>query len=279
MIGWLDILILSVVEGVTEFLPVSSTGHMIIVSNLLKLPESKQLDAFLVIVQAGAILAVITACWPTLLRWVRGWLALLGASEGEGSAEHIAERRQSLFVAMAVIPFAVVGFALRNVVKSLFSPNVVASALIVGAVLILVSEFVQRRRKTPERTSATMGFADALAIGLGQCCALWPGFSRSAATIMAGQARGFSRSTAAELSFLVGLPTLLGTAGYEALKSWHDLTSDWLQYLAVGILVSWIVAYICVKSFIAFLKRFPLSVFAYYRIVIGVIILWYFNSK
>ena len=277
MVGWLDIIVLAIVEGVTEFLPVSSTGHMIIVSNLLELPESKQLEAFLVIVQSGAILAVITACWPTLLRWIRGWIAFFGSSKG--NAEHISERQQSLFVLMAVVPFAVIGFSLRNVIKSLFSTNVVAYALIFGGILMLISEFIHSRRKTPERTSSKMGFVDALFIGFGQCCALWPGFSRSAATIIAGQARGFSRGTAAELSFLVGLPTLLGTAGYETLKSWNHLTSDWLQFLAVGILVSWVVAYICVKSFIAFLKRFPLSVFAYYRILIGFFLLWYFNYK
>jgi undecaprenyl-diphosphatase len=114
-------------------------------------------------------------------------------------------------------------------------------------------------------------------VGLGQCCALWPGFSRSAATIIFGRWRGFSRTAAAEVSFLVGLPTLCGTALYETKQSWELIDAQLRNQLAVGIVVSWFTAYICVKSFLIFLRRFPLTVFAYYRIIVAALLLYFVN--
>jgi undecaprenyl-diphosphatase len=264
---------------------------MILVRSLMGLPQSEALNAFLVIVQGGAILAVISVFWRLFLKWLKAWLQffvhgrnpvalLLEAEENTVSlvaAEGPALRAQSLAVVLSVLPFALVGFLAKDFVKSLFSPNVVAWALIVGGVFILVSERFLARH-TNERPTKDFGFKDAILVGIGQCLALWPGFSRSAATILFARFGGFSRSAAAEISFLVGLPTLFGVAGYEAMKEWRHLDATWWSYLAVGIFVAWVVAYVCVKTFVAFLRRYPLSVFAWYRIVVGIGILLYFRA-
>jgi undecaprenyl-diphosphatase len=274
----LDAIWLSIVEGITEFLPVSSTGHMILARHFLGLDRSESLDAFLVIVQGGAILAVVSVFWPTLLLWLRAWMALFFRKADGVQASLIVARQHSLYFALSVIPFAVFGFVFKDFIKSLFEVRVVAYALLAGGVLILLDEwFLSHRRVGRERALENLKFLDALVVGLGQCCALWPGFSRSAATIISSRWRGFSRTASAEISFLVGLPTLCGTALYEAKSSWHLIDSELKVQLGVGILVAWVTAYFCVKGFLAFLKRFPLTVFAYYRIVVAVLLLYFIN--
>ncbi|MFZ9519189.1 MAG: undecaprenyl-diphosphate phosphatase [Silvanigrellaceae bacterium] len=273
----IDSICLSIVEGVTEFLPVSSTGHMIIARQLLGLEKSDSLDAFLVIVQAGAILAVVTVFWPTLLGWLHAWLAFV-LRRSNASASMIGARQQSIYFALSVIPFALFGYVFKNQIKALFDVRVVAYALLVGGVLILLDEHVfAKKRRGRERSLENFGLVDAFLVGLGQCCALWPGFSRSAATIITGRWLGFSRTSAAEISFLVGLPTLCGTALYEAKSSWQLIDSELRGQLLLGIGVAWIVAYLFVKLFLAFLKRFPLTVFAWYRIAVAIAILYFIN--
>ncbi|MEY2986610.1 MAG: hypothetical protein RJB13_131 [Pseudomonadota bacterium] len=275
----IDAIVLSVVEGVTEFLPVSSTGHMILFQKLLGVEESEAVDAFLVIVQSGAILAVLTVFWPTFLRWLRAWLAFLPISRSHvegGGATSVSDRVQSLYFALSVVPFALVGYFNKDFIKGLFDVRVVAYALLVGGIFILIDEwFLSRRRSGKERTLESFSFLDSLMIGLGQCLALWPGFSRSAATIIFGRWRGFSRTASAEVSFLIGLPTLCGVALYEAKSSWHLISDELRLQLAVGIVVAWITAFICVKSFLIFLRRFPLTLFAYYRILVAGLLLYF----
>jgi undecaprenyl-diphosphatase len=291
---WFEIIVLSVVEGVTEFLPVSSTGHMILARSLMGLPESPALDAFLVVVQAGGILAVVSVFWPLFLKWIKAWaqfffkgaigVPFVGSLEGQRpltavvAAEGTALRAQSLAVALSVLPFALLGFFFKDFIKSLFNHGVVAWALIVGGIFILVAERVLAGKEN-ERPASEFSIRDALIVGLGQCLALWPGFSRAAATLLFARFSGFSRAASAEISFLVGLPTLLGVAGYEALKEWKHLDATWHGYLAVGILVAWAVAYVCVKTFVAFLRRYPLSVFAWYRIAVGAGMLWWMSGS
>lgn len=269
---WFDIFILSVVEGITEFLPVSSTGHMIIVRDLLMLPESEALSAFLVVVQAGAILAVLSVFAKLFLNWFYAWIGAVKVT-----AERDAFRRQSISVAASVLPFAIVGFIFKTQIKALFSPIVVAYALLVGGVLIIVTERFLKNVEA-KKTINDLTIKDGLLIGLGQCLALWPGFSRSAATIISARALGYARPDAAEVSFVIGMPALLGTALYETLKEWQHLSGIWLAYLAVGIVVSWAVAYVCVKGFVGFLQKFSLSTFAYYRILLALLLLWYFKN-
>jgi undecaprenyl-diphosphatase len=275
---WFDIIVLSVVEGITEFLPISSTGHMIIAERLLNIQKSEQLDAFLVIVQGGAILAVITVFWSLFLGWAKAWIALLPKSPVAPSNTHRAARLQSLFVVSAVLPFAALGLLLHKQISALFDVRVVAAALITGAVLILVSEYVLAKRQSHEKKTGALTLTDALLLGCGQCLALWPGFSRSAATIIAGRARGYSQGAAAELSFIIGLPTLAGAASYEMIKKASILGPEWFLYLGVGIVIAWVVAYVFVKGFIVFLKKYSMAVFAYYRIVVGVLLLMFFGN-
>lgn len=275
----LDAIILSVVEGVTEFLPVSSTGHMILFQKLLGVEESEAVDAFLVIVQSGAILAVLTVFWPTFLRWLRAWFALLPLGRFvSGDAKAVGERVQSVYFALSVVPFALVGYFNKDFIKALFDVRVVAYALLFGGFFILIDEwFLAPRRSGKERGLESFSFVDSLVIGIGQCLALWPGFSRSAATIIFGRWRGFSRTASAEASFLIGLPTLCGVALYEAKSSWHLISDEMRLQLGLGILVAWVTAFICVKSFLIFLRRFPLSVFAYYRILVAALLLYFWN--
>lgn len=277
----LDAIILSVVEGVTEFLPVSSTGHMILFQKLLGVEESEAVDAFLVIVQSGAILAVLTVFWPTFLRWARAWLSLLslgGFLAVRGGATSVSDRIQSVYFALSVVPFALVGYFNKDFIKSLFDVRVVAYALLFGGVFILIDEwFLSRRRSGKERALESFSLMDAFVVGCGQCLALWPGFSRSAATIIFGRWRGFSRTASAEVSFLIGLPTLCGVALYEAKSSWHLISDDIRLQLGIGIGVAWVTAFICVKSFLIFLRRFPLSLFAYYRILLAGLLLYFWN--
>jgi undecaprenyl-diphosphatase len=283
VVTWLQIIILSVVEGITEFLPVSSTGHMIITKEILQMTDSPALNAFLIVVQAGAILAVVTLFWPMFRGWLAAWLELISIklpatpNNSDIPVASAAERRRhSLMIIASVIPFALVGFTLRHSIQDLFSSKVVALALVTGGILILIAERFQLSPKEKTLKPSAMSLRQALIIGCGQCLALWPGFSRSAATIVTGRFLGYSRSDAAEISFIIGIPTLLGTAGYEAIKEFAHLDSQWLGFLAVGIVTAWLVAYVCVKGFIAFLRRYSLATFAYYRILVGMLILAFF---
>jgi undecaprenyl-diphosphatase len=274
---WMETFVLAVVEGITEYLPVSSTGHMILAKSALGLQDSEALDAFLVIVQAGAILAVVTLYFPILLSWLNSWLELVGKKKLLPNAQTL--RMQSLAVALSMLPFAILGISFKPFIKTLFSYQSVSWALIVGGFFILAVEWFLKRKPADakEKDLNDLSLRSGIVIGLGQCLALWPGFSRSAATLLTARLVGFERSAAAEVSFLLGLPTLLGAAGYETIKSNSALTPEWLGYLAMGIVVSWFTALVCVKLFVSYLKKYPISVFAYYRIVVGVTILIVFR--
>lgn len=269
-ISWLDIIVLSIVEGVTEFLPISSTGHMIITQNLMGIEKTPELEAFLVIVQGGAILAVMTLFLSTFRNWATAWLA---PARIEDAKKH---RMESIYIALAVVPFGAVGFVLRHHIKELFSIQVVAAALIVGGILILVAE--KLLVKKGEKNFSDLTLKDAIIIGCGQCLALWPGFSRSASTIIFSRFLGYSRTSAAKVSFIIGVPTLFGAASYEAVKEFQVLNGIWFSYLAVGIVIAWVVAYLCAKWFIQFLQRFSMASFAIYRIVVGILLHFYFNA-
>jgi undecaprenyl-diphosphatase len=273
---WIETLALSVVEGITEFLPVSSTGHMILAKSALGLESSEALNAFLVIVQAGAILAVITLYFPIFIDWFKSWICLFYTNLKVEDATKL--RMQSLSVAFSILPFGILGLLMKPYLNQLFSYKSVALALIVGGFFILIVEKILRKRppESSQKKLSDLNLNSGILIGLGQCLALWPGFSRSAATLLTARLLGFERSAAAEVSFLLGLPTLLGAATYESIKSYEYLTEDWIQYLIVGIIVAWVTAFICVKLFVAYLKKYPLAVFAYYRIVLGALILVFF---
>jgi undecaprenyl-diphosphatase len=263
MSHWLAAL-LGLVEGLTEYLPVSSTGHLILVSYFLGAQDEGD-KAFDIVIQLGAILAVVIH-----------YRALLG-ERIRGLFEKRPEAwRLLLALALGFAPAAVVGVALRKIIKQrLFGPVPVAAALIVGGIVMIVIERLRRSRNwtgadgwdavTPKR---------ALFIGLGQCFSLWPGASRSMCTIVAGQLAGLSTATAAEFSFLLALPTLGAATLYEMYKSRGELfVSVGASQLLVGLLVSFFVAWAVIAGFLRYLRHGSLAVFGYYRIAVALVVL------
>jgi undecaprenyl-diphosphatase len=258
-------ILLGIVEGLTEYLPVSSTGHLILVGQILG-QTSEGAKAFEIVIQLGAILAVVVHYRRLLATRVAG------VARGE-----IAALRLLAALLVAFVPAALVGLVLHETIKRhLFGPVPVAIALFVGGVLMIVVERVRARRGivglhglehvTPGR---------ALIIGLGQCFSLWPGASRSMCTIVAGQATGLSTATAAEFSFLLALPTLGAATLYEGLKTRHELAASvGGAQVWVGLLVSFFVAWGVIAVFIRYLQRRGLEPFGYYRIGLSVLVLW-----
>ncbi|MBI0475963.1 undecaprenyl-diphosphate phosphatase [Sphingomonas sp. MA1305] len=256
----LTAILLGIVEGVTEFLPVSSTGHLILAGTLLGV-QDKGTATFDIVIQLGAILAVI------VLYWRRFWGVAIGLFAGERRA--IAFVRN---VVLGFLPAMAIGLVVYKAVKALLEkPTVVAVALIVGGVAILVIERLVRRVRID--SVEAMPATTALGIGVLQCLAMVPGVSRSGATIMGALTLGVDRQAAAEFSFFLAIPTMLAASGYDLLKSGATLgQGDWLA-IAVGFVVSFIVALLVIRWFITVISRHGFAPFAWYRIVVGAIAL------
>ena len=254
--------ILGIVEGATEFLPVSSTGHLIIVGDLLDFNDSKG-KVFEIVIQLGAILAV---CWEYRSR-LAGVAANLGHDAG---ARHFV-----LNLAIAFMPAALLGLALHGYIKEyLFTPLTVAMALIIGGFAIL---FIERRAPVAETESVDgISFKQALQVGCAQALALIPGVSRSGATIRGGMVFGLSRKAATEFSFFLAIPIMFAATGYDLIKN-RDLL-DWgdLPMFAVGFVTAFFSALIAVKTLLRYVAGHDFRAFAWYRIVLGVVVLFYF---
>jgi undecaprenyl-diphosphatase len=257
--------VLGVVEGLTEFLPVSSTGHLVLADRLLGGSGEGQ-ASFEIVIQLGAVLAVLLH-----------YRSLLAArAVGVWRRDPVAIR---LFVALiiAFLPVAVVGLLVRHAVKEhLFGLMPVAAALIVGGIVMIVVE--RWLRAHPERPVADglehVTPKRALLIGIGQCAALWPGTSRSMATIVTGQLTGLSTATSAEFSFLLALPALGAATVFEGWKARHELLADSGGLpLLVGLLTSFFVAWAALASFLAYVKRRGVEPFGYYRVFVGALII------
>jgi undecaprenyl-diphosphatase len=261
----LDALILGVVEGLTEFLPVSSTGHLILVSDLLGLNDEKG-KVFDIVIQLGAILAV---CWEFRARFARAF---------SGLARDPVQQRFAVNLFVAFLPAALVGLAFQKQIKAfLFNPVSVAIALIVGAVVIFVVERWYERHGAPRVSSVDeMTWKDALKVGLAQCFSLIPGTSRSGATIMGGMLFGLSRQVATEFSFFLAVPIMFAATGYQLLKYRSLLSAGDLGPFAVGFVVSFVFALIAVKGLIRYVAHHDFRVFAWYRIALGILVLGYF---
>ncbi len=264
--------VLGVVEGVTEFLPVSSTGHLILTSWLLGIDEQQGGKAFNIVIQLGAILAVVTLYKRRVVGMAKGCLG----RDREGL-------RLALLLGVAFLPAAVFGLLFREAIQEwLFSPWWVAVFLALGGVgMIAVEGWYRRGRgRVPEEWSrllqpATISFCQALTIGLFQCLALCPGMSRSMATIVGALVAGLGMVAAAEFSFLLALPTLGAATVYELLKSIDELTQGvgWTS-LAVGLAVSYVVAMVCVRWLIGWLARHGLAPFGVYRLLLAAVVVW-----
>ena len=262
----LDAFILGVVEGLTEFLPISSTGHLIIVSDLLGLNDEKG-KVFDIVIQLGAILAV---CWEYRARFARAF---------SGLASDPVQQRFAANLFVAFLPAAIVGLAFQKHIKEfLFNPVSVAMALIVGAIVIFVVERWYAKHGAPRVTSVDeMSWKDALKVGLAQCFALIPGTSRSGATIMGGMIFGLSRQAATEFSFYLAVPIMFAASGYQLVKYRALLSADDLAPLAVGFVVSFVFALIAVKALIRYVASHDFKAFAWYRIALGLAVLAYFS--
>ncbi len=244
-----EVIILSFVEGLTEFIPVSSTGHLILVSHFLKIEPSEFSKAFDVIIQFGAIFAVLFL-YHDRLKWNLDFYKKL---------------------LVAFLPAAIIGFIFKNKIDELLeSTSVVAWALIIGGVvLIFVDSFFKNQSKTEP------GLKDSLMIGFFQCLAMVPGVSRSASTIIGGQIMGLTRAKAAEFSFLLAIPTLGAATLYKLWKVRNLIHSDQIINLSVGVFLSFVFALAAIKFFITFVNKYGFRAFGVYRIVLGAIVLFF----
>lgn len=261
MDSWLTASLLGIVEGLTEFLPVSSTGHLIITGHLLGFTGPKA-ATFEIFIQLGAILAVVVLYWPRFLGLISP------PRDAQGQQPAFSGMRGILLLMLTSLPASVVGLMTHSYIKAhLFGPRTVALALFAGAVMILVVEALPRKSGT--RTLDEISPALAVGIGCFQCLALWPGFSRSAATIMGGMILGADRRLAAEYSFIAAVPIMVAATFYDLIKSASALTGNDFFFLAVGFVVSFFSAWAAVKVFIRLLKRFTLRPFAWYRLAVA----------
>ncbi|MBN8765737.1 MAG: undecaprenyl-diphosphatase [Thiobacillus sp. SCN 64-317] len=255
----LHALILGIVEGLTEFLPVSSTGHLILVGQLLNFNDDKG-KVFEIAIQFAAILAVV---WE--------YRARLGHALVNVTTEP-ASRRLAINLFVAFLPAAVLGFLFIKQIKHyLFNPIVVASALIIGGVLILWAE--RRQHVVRAETVDDMTWRDALKVGFAQALAMIPGTSRSGATIIGGLFFGLSRKTATEFSFFLAIPTMFAATFYDVFKNRALFSADDIGLFAVGSAASFISALLAVRGLIRFISRHDFTVFAWYRIVFGLLVL------
>ena len=257
-------LILGVVEGLTEFLPVSSTGHLIVAGSLLNFTD-EHAKTFDVVIQLGAILAV---CWEFRRR--------IG-SVVVGLPSRPDARRFTLNVIIATIPAVVLGLLFEKAIKAaLFSPVPVAFALVAGGVVILWAEARQRTRgdvAARVQNVDDLSPLDALKVGLAQCFALIPGMSRSGSTIIGGMLFGLDRRVATEFSFFLAIPIIFGATAYELYKDWHLLSVDALGSFALGFVAAFISAFACVRWLLRYIAAHDFTVFAWYRIAFGLLIL------
>lgn len=250
---------LGIVEGLTEFLPISSTGHLILIGDWISF-ESHEARVFEVVIQFGAILAV---CWLYRDK-------LLGMSRGawRGDPE---ERRFSFCVLMAFLPAAILGALFIGPIKAvLFDPAVVATALVAGGIIILLVE--QRAAMPRIIDTKQIRWKQAAAIGLCQCIAMIPGVSRSGATIIGGMLSGLSRQSATEFSFFLAIPTMLGAAVYDTWRSHHLLDFQDLGAIIAGFTAAFLAALLVVSALVRFVARHSLRVFAWYRLALGSLI-------
>lgn len=264
MIFIIKAIILGIVEGITEFLPISSTGHLILVNNYIKFTGNFA-DLFDVVIQIGAIFAVVLLFRKKLFPDFKN-------KDQSNSVYGLWAK-----VVVGFIPAMILGFLLEKYIKQhFFNPRTVAVALIVGAVLLLL---VDMKRKRPRvETTDEISFKDSFIVGIFQCLALWPGMSRSASTIIGGLFMGLSREAAAEYSFFLAIPTLAGAAALELWKArkMHFTGLEWTT-LGVGTIVSFVVALFVVAAFINYLKKKKFTPFAIYRIILGVLVLLFMH--
>lgn len=244
-----EAIVLAIVEGITEFLPISSTGHMIIVSSLFGIQSSDLVKIFTVNIQFGAILSVLVLYWKRFFQSVDFYVKLF----------------------VAFLPAAVIGFLLGDFIDSLLENVTVVAVMLIGGGIILL--FVDKWFSGNTDDKQEISYLNALKVGFFQCIALVPGVSRSAATIIGGMTQGWTRKQAAEFSFFLAVPTMFAASAYKLLKSYKSIQADDVQILLLGNVVAFVVAMLAIKFFISFLTKYGFKIFGWYRIAVGGIIL------
>ena len=248
----LQAIIIGIIEGFTEFLPISSTGHMIIASRFLGIEESALIKAYEVIIQFAAILAVMLIYRDKIsLSKIDLWKKLL----------------------LAFLPLAGIGYIFKDQIKALFSVEVVAIMFIIGGIIFLIVEHYYKEEKSHTVDVEAVSYKQALWVGFAQIFSLIPGTSRAGATIVGGLLTGMDRKTSAEFSFLLAIPVMAAVSGYDLLKHYQDFAdANWGAFV-IGFIVAFVVAYLTIKLFLVFLQRFTFVPFGIYRIVFGIILL------
>ena len=248
-------IILGIVEGFTEFLPISSTGHMIVVADWMGMDENAENKAFMVIIQLAAILAVVFNYKDKFsLSKIDLWMKVI----------------------VAFLPLAIVGFLLKDIIKEAFNPQVVAYMFIIGGIAFLLLEYFYKEERQTIDDVEKVTYKEAAWIGFAQMFALIPGTSRAGSTIVGALLVGLTRKAAAEFSFLLAVPVMLATSGYDLLKHYDEFSQEGFLTLAIGFVVAFVVAYFTMKYFIKFLEKFTFNAFGIYRIIFGVLLLaWY----
>lgn len=249
-----DSLILGALEGVTEFLPISSTGHLILASQLLGLEQTAAHKAFEVSIQLGSILAVLFLYAKDLIRDKSLWIKL----------------------AVAFLPTGILGFLFYKHIKALFGVETVSIMLIAGGIVFLIIEYFRRDKAIDEgKDLSELTIKEALTIGFFQSLSMVPGTSRSGATLIGGLFMGLNRKSAAEFSFLLAIPTMFIATAYDLIKHRHELVVDDWSMLIVAFITAFIFAFVTVKAFVGFVSRHTFVPFAIYRIIVGVIFFYF----
>ena len=250
--------ILGIVEGITEFLPISSTAHLIITSTLLGIKQTISSVAFEVIIQLGATLAIVAIYLNKInFKEIELWKKVI----------------------FAFFPLAIIGFLLRHEIKELFNLYIVAWMFIIGGIVFFIVEKFYSEEKVKINSVENVNYKQALIIGIFQVFSLIPGTSRSGSTIVGGMLCGLSRKTAADFSFLLAIPTMFAASGYEFLKNIHSFRNENLLILTIGFVVSFISCYITVKWFLSFVKKYTLIPFGIYRIIVGILLFYLLSKK
>ena len=245
-------IIIGIIEGFTEFLPISSTGHMIVASEFLGIEQNAVIKAYEVIIQFAAILAVMLLYRDKInLKEIDLWTKLMAA----------------------FLPLAIVGFLLKDWVKEIFNIQTVAWMFIVGGIVFLIVEYFHNDEEKESKEVEEVTWFQAMSIGFGQVLSLVPGTSRAGSTIIAGMLSGVNRKASTEFSFLLAIPVMTAVSGYDLLKHYQDFVGADMTAFVVGFVVAFVVAYITIKLFIVFLQRFTFVAFGIYRIIFGIILL------
>ncbi|KWZ78210.1 undecaprenyl-diphosphatase UppP [Heyndrickxia coagulans] len=262
--------ILGLVEGLTEFAPVSSTGHMIIVDDLIlksnHLYGTEAANVFKVVIQLGSIMAMVVVFWDRFLN-------LLGLKKNITREQMYGERLRLTHVITGLVPAAVLGFLFEDYIDAhLFSVNTVLVALVVGAILMIVADLTRPRRPKTE-TVDQITYRQAFVVGLFQCLALWPGFSRSGSTISGGVLLGMSHRAAADFTFIMAVPIMFGASFLSLVKHWGAVTPETIPFFITGFISAFIFALIAIKFFLALINKVKLVPFAIYRILLAIVLL------